>query len=1169
MVRSFLRHAMMCTLAACTAFVVESVAVPGTPADFTVTDNVFATDVEPIGCNIGKIVGGTNQTTNQLMPGAGYEPSCTRLLRRVESAGTDWFGWDAFGGVDEYELNDDSWGDGGYCRFYRIVDASGQPLDYNGGADMGDITGADHVVFLGEATIPDPGGWMSSENRVYVDRSDLGLRFGDYAYVTIMDTVITEAESHDRLSEWFRPNAGFHFWPNGWTTKLVAHDQGSLPQAFLDEDPGATCLEITATASTGTFGNWLFHDYDEGEGQYYTQLHPGAPYKVEVWLRQEGLSDPSVRFRMSESYGSQSQSTPWTVTGTWQKYTYEFTGPPWPEGDRWHPALSLEATGPGTLYVDNFIVYRNDAKHEFRPFGPYELAFDEFMSWAPAFGKKPVMRFYNASYGTHSPIERLCSDWTSSKVDFINNISATTMISVKHCLDFAYHTGAGPADRIVPHLTLSEEYSEDEWKKLVEYLGVPYDPSGDTPQSKPMAYMRYNQRGNGTPWADEFREIIVEFGNETWHNGAGGFGWHGFGRPGYVHRGGVEYGMFAHYMFDEQVGSMPEWTQYSLADKIKFCVNGGYGVGLDQYGENSIQQCDNTAVQYVSHANYIGPKWETGDTPMSAFDADGMQKTLVAGCHPDMTDEYIAMHKDLREQIAGMGIDYNHIVYEGGPSGYFLPGDGADNEVAMSQLYGKSAGMATAALDIYLYCSLMGYKHQNFFAFGSGSNWTSHTLPEMGGWHPHASWLACKMRNRYVIGDDMLSVTANTIPDYVDADDYTVPLTGCYAFKADNAYSVVLTNRKYEGTHNGHDFGDGSTPCTVHLPFDNPVQVRLYKLAHIDGSPVHPMENNYDSLMYERLTYLVFLDVIPDPIPAFADSTPVRIYQQDIDLASFSQDFVVNENTGGVTGGLPQGAAYLYVFALDSSALSVAGRSPEDLMREGTDASNGSISTSGFTTAAGGSGGASPLRSSLASMGGSAPQNVSQPMPSTGWLSATAPATPVEQPAEAVKAEDFPGPVPASLTAAVTEDVPEYDYTAKLPQSLEVAAVTASSADGRNLAANTLDRDMRSRWSPSGDSRQWIQYDLGSKQTVGSATLVWYGASRGVRQCAVEVSSDGESFTRVHEGALRGRGASTQICDFAPVTARFVRFVVTGSASQVSVYEAALHAADTEMASVE
>ncbi|MCW2277866.1 hypothetical protein [Heliophilum fasciatum] len=37
----------------------------------------------------------------------------------------------------------------------------------------------------------------------------------------------------------------------------------------------------------------------------------------------------------------------------------------------------------------------------------------------------------------------------------------------------------------------------------------------DTPESGPYAYLRWQQRGITTPWIQEFRQVIIEFGNEA------------------------------------------------------------------------------------------------------------------------------------------------------------------------------------------------------------------------------------------------------------------------------------------------------------------------------------------------------------------------------------------------------------------------------------------------------------------------------------------------------------------------------------------------------------------------------------------------------------------------------------------------------------------------------
>ncbi len=437
---------------------------------------------------------------------------------------------------------------------------------------------------------------------------------------------------------------------------------------------------------------------------------------------------------------------------------------------------------------------------------------------------------------------------------------------------------------MVPYLTGLEEYTEDEWMALAEFLGVPYDPSVDTPETKPYAYLRYTYRdGNGTPWTDEFREIVVEYGNETWHNGAGGYGWDGWGRPGWVHHGGKEYGLFARYMFDQHVMQMPEWAFYSLGDKIKFSLGANYDGSASAYGELALLQ--GATISYLGHANYVGPKWETNDTGTSVFDNHGVQMTLL-GLHGSM-QELILEAAATRDALNASGqTDYRLQAYEGGPSGYWTN----DEDPDVDEFYGKSAAMGLAALDAWLFSSLNGYAYQSYLGFSSGTWWTSHTLPEACGFRAHAGWLALKMRNRYALGSTMVETIHNTEPIF-EGEEGDIPLISSYALTNGESFSVFVLSRKLDGNHDGVDFGTGLTPVTLHLPFDRVSAITRYRLETPEGGPVDPRLNNIEDLN-------------------------VVIGAKDIDPADFSPDFALNQKTGAEDGGIAPGSINLYVFNL-------------------------------------------------------------------------------------------------------------------------------------------------------------------------------------------------------------------------------------------------------------
>lgn len=500
------------------------------------------------------------------------------------------------------------------------------------------------------------------------------------------------------------------------------------------------------------------------------------------------------------------------------------------------------------------------------------------MASMPQSGRKPAVRFYPMTYQTFSDMARFLSDYPDSRIDYIGNVSAGVYMTVPHIMAWGMATGDSSEHRIVPIITLSEEYTELEWMQLIEYLGVPYDPSVDTPESKPWAYRRYQQRGVGTPWTDEFREIVLEFGNETWHNGAFG-GWDGFGRPNWVWFGGREYGLFAHYFFVENVATQSWWTENNLAEKITFALNAGYEALPDSYGELAEQQIPELYT-YLGHANYVGPKWETEEQAFSAFDDNGMQETLVGGYLTMLP--LIQQVSETRDALVAEGrANYRPFAYEGGPSGYSLPGTASDEQVAISELYGKSLGMAVSALDAWLFSSQNGYGHQAYLGYASGNHWSSHTLPLMGGFRRHTGWLALMMRNRYARGTEMLETTFTSVPTY-DRLGETIPLISAYTIRdaETNTLSVFVLSRKLTDT----------TPITLHLPVSACARVTRYALTAPDGSPANPRANNIDA---EN----VVISSVSVPAEECADGT-----------------LIISADTGGVAGGMPPGTIYLYVF---------------------------------------------------------------------------------------------------------------------------------------------------------------------------------------------------------------------------------------------------------------
>src|SRR6478735_7029372 len=90
---------------------------------------------------------------------------------------------------------------------------------------------------------------------------------------------------------------------------------------------------------------------------------------------------------------------------------------------------------------------------------------------------------------------------------------------------------------------------------------------------------------------------------------------------------------------------------------------------------------------------------------------------------------------------------------------------------------------------------------------------------------------------------------------------------------------------------------------------------------------------------------------------------------------------------------------------------------------------------------------------------------------------------------------------------------------------LPVAAASASADDG-NVPANTLDGSLSTRWSAQGDG-QWIRFDLGTNQTVGSVKIAWHNGDQRQSLFDVQTSGNGSTWTTVFSG--RSSGATTAL----------------------------------------
>lgn len=134
-----------------------------------------------------------------------------------------------------------------------------------------------------------------------------------------------------------------------------------------------------------------------------------------------------------------------------------------------------------------------------------------------------------------------------------------------------------------------------------------------------------------------------------------------------------------------------------------------------------------------------------------------------------------------------------------------------------------------------------------------------------------------------------------------------------------------------------------------------------------------------------------------------------------------------------------------------------------------------------------------------------------------------------------VAVEDSSSPTPTPTTTPPPSSSEE----------LSVSSVTDSGNDG-NVAANTIDNNLSTRWSSNG-SGQWITYDLGTSASVSNVKVAWYQGDTRITTFDINVSDDNSIWNQVYTGQSRGNTLDYENYDFQDVNARYVKIIGYGN----------------------
>ena len=135
----------------------------------------------------------------------------------------------------------------------------------------------------------------------------------------------------------------------------------------------------------------------------------------------------------------------------------------------------------------------------------------------------------------------------------------------------------------------------------------------------------------------------------------------------------------------------------------------------------------------------------------------------------------------------------------------------------------------------------------------------------------------------------------------------------------------------------------------------------------------------------------------------------------------------------------------------------------------------------------------------------------------------------------------------------------------QITPEIEVKAVEASQTpQAENTAENTLDRDYGTKWA--GEGACDITYDFGEVKTVGMAGFAFLNGNKRTQKIDIDVSTDGENWTKIFSGNSGGKTEGLEIFDLKNTEARYVRLDSYGNSDGggwVSLSEAVFYGAYT------
>ncbi len=391
---------------------------------------------------------------------------------RIDAGGADWFQQISSPRLSWWDSARSGFWDGATVYIYRIEN------------------GEMHLLRTSKVarseTGRDPKTNAQSEEKIWLTEEGEPIRGGDF-FVLRMET--------DRMPGQFRPEL---IAPskvpvmNGYCTLTGEADWSYDKKNPAPEGDSRASLRIDVKEASekNPAGPWHWFIV-EHEREGVVRFNPGKSYKAQVWLKQQDMSDPRVQIQFGTIKTGVVEVTP-----EWQKFEFEI---PWEDPQNPYATSQSDGTrmwigalSPGTLWIDNFIIWQTDVPQNaimpreveiLREFQPHVLRLWGGLD-APSLDywlRGGFAQTVRGGYGkTENPV----------------------FASLGQALEVCEQTGADP------WLILNPWFTAEENAGLMEYLAGPAD--------KGYGKLRAEQ-GRTAPWTEAFETIYLESANEAWN----------------------------------------------------------------------------------------------------------------------------------------------------------------------------------------------------------------------------------------------------------------------------------------------------------------------------------------------------------------------------------------------------------------------------------------------------------------------------------------------------------------------------------------------------------------------------------------------------------------------------------------------------------------------------